>query len=147
MRYAVYLPLILPLLAAAAARPLADRLPPALASWLLAASASALAAASSAVLGLLALAALVRVPLIAAVGHLSRPVISQHDPASIPVSVLAGALLAAAATAAARTVTRKYTAITTAHRHARSLPGTGQLVLTDDDTADAYTLPGWPCRI
>jgi len=27
------------------------------------------------------------------------------------------------------------------------LPGAGQVVVTEDDAADAYTLPGWPCRI
>src|SRR5262249_33598084 len=27
------------------------------------------------------------------------------------------------------------------------LPGAGQVVVTEDEAADAYTLPGWPCRI
>ena len=60
MHVAVYLPLVVPVLAAIAARPLADRCrpPPRRA---LAASALALALASSAVLGMLALSALVRV--------------------------------------------------------------------------------------
>ena len=48
MHLAIYLPLVLPLLAAAAARPLAVRLPPAAATWLLVLSAIALALASSA---------------------------------------------------------------------------------------------------
>ena len=61
---AVYLPLVVPVFAALAARPLADRLPPAAATWLLAVSALALALASSAVLGMLALSALVRIPVI-----------------------------------------------------------------------------------
>ena len=73
MRLAVYLPLVIPALAAIAARPLAGRMPPAIGTWLLVASS-------------LALAALVRV-------------------------------------------------------------GSGQVVVTEDDAADAYTLPGWPCRI
>ena len=30
---------------------------------------------------------------------------------------------------------------------ARRLPGAGQVVVTDDEAADAYTLPGMPCRI
>ena len=53
MHLAVYLPLLMPLLAAATAWLLAGRLPPVAATWLLAGSAVALAAASSAVLGLL----------------------------------------------------------------------------------------------
>ncbi|MGH3408590.1 MAG: lipid II flippase MurJ [Streptosporangiaceae bacterium] len=61
MHVAIYLPLIVPLLAAAAARPLAERLPPRTAAWLLTGAAVALAVASSAVLGLLAMAAAVMV--------------------------------------------------------------------------------------
>ncbi|MGH3277745.1 MAG: hypothetical protein ACRDNW_01235, partial [Trebonia sp.] len=93
MRVAVYLPLLIPLLAAVSARALADRLPPAAASWLLAVSALLLALASSAVLGLLALSALIRLPVIDAVGHLSRPAVASGDAVSVPVAIVAGALL------------------------------------------------------
>ena len=147
MHVAVYLPLVVPVLAALAARPLADRLPPAAATWLLAASALALALASSAVLGMLALSALVRVPVIATLWHLSRPVIASGDAVSLPVAIVAGGLLAIAAVAACRAVWRRGRAIVAAHRHASSLPGAGQVVVTEDAAADAYTLPGWPCRI
>lgn len=147
MHLAVYLPLVIPVLAALAARPLADRLPPVAATWLLAGSSLALAAASSAVLGLLALTALVRVPFVDTVANMSVQVISRDDPASLPVAVLAGALLAAAAAAACRALWRRGTAIVHSGRQARRLPGSGQVVVTDDSAADAYTLPGWPCRI
>jgi Zn-dependent protease with chaperone function len=30
---------------------------------------------------------------------------------------------------------------------ARTLPGAGEIVVTQDAAADAYTIPGWPCRI
>lgn len=76
MQLAVYLPFVIPVLAALAARPLADRLPPVAATWLLTGSSLALALASSAVLGLLALSALVRIPLVAAVADMSVPVVS-----------------------------------------------------------------------
>ena len=147
MHLAVYLPLALPLLAAAAARPLAGRLPPAAATLLLAGSAVALAAASSAVLGLLALTALLRIPLVDAIGEMSLSVISHDDPASVPVAIAAGALLAAAAAAAGRALWRRAGALLAAGRQARRLPGTGQVVVTGDEAADAYTLPGLPCRI
>ncbi len=147
MHVAVYLPLVVPVFAALAARPLADRLPPAAATWLLAASALALALASSAVLGLLALSALVRIPVIAAVGHLSRPVIASGDAVSVPVAIIAGTLLATVAVAVGRAVWRRGRAIAAAHRHASSLPGAGQVVVTEDAAADAYTVPGWPCRV
>jgi len=147
MHLAVYLPLVVPLLAAVAAGPLAGRLPPAAATWVLALSAVALAAASSAVLGLLALTALVRIPVVDWLGGMSGPVISRGDPASVPVAIIAGALLAVAATAACRALWRRARALIAAGLQARRLPGTQQVVVTDDEAADAYTLPGVPCRI
>src|SRR5215472_16403292 len=138
---------MIPVLAALAARPLADRLPPAAATWLLAGSSLALAAASSAVLGLLALTALVRVPPVAAIANMSVQAIGRSDTVSLPVAIAAGALLAAAAAAACRALWRRGTAIVAAGRQARRLPGAGQVVVTEDEAADAYTLPGWPCRI
>jgi Peptidase family M48 len=147
VHHAIYLPLVLPLLAAAAARPLAGRLPPAAASWLLAGSALSLAAASSAVLGLLALTALLRIPLVASAGGMSAEVLSRGDPASLPVAMAAGGLLAASVTAAGRALWRRASALAAAFGQARRLPGAAQVVVTDDEAADAYTLPGWPCRI
>jgi hypothetical protein len=82
MHLAVYLPLVIPALAALAARPLADRLPPVAATWLLAGSSLALAAASSAVLGLLALSAFVRIPFVDAVANMSVQEISAAGPRS-----------------------------------------------------------------
>jgi Zn-dependent protease with chaperone function len=147
MHLAIYLPLVMPLLAALAARPVAERLPPAVATWLLVLSSVALAAASSAVLGMLALTALVRIPLVDSLAEMSRPVISHDDPASVPVAIAAGTLLAAAAAAACRALWRRAAALIEAGRQARRLPGGGQVVVTDDEAADAYTLPGLPCRI
>jgi Peptidase family M48 len=147
MHLAVYLPLVIPALAALAARPLANRLPPVAATWLLAGSSLALAAASSAVLGLLALSALVRIPFVASVANMSVGAISRGDPVSLPIAIVAGGLLAAAAAAAVRALWRRGTAIVEAGRHASRLPGSGQVVVTEDAAADAYTLPGWPCRI
>lgn len=147
MHLAVYLPLLVPVLAGAMARPLAGRLPPVAATWLLVLGAVALALASSSVLGMLALTALVRIPLVASLGRMSGPVISQHDPASVPVAMAAGALLAAAVTVVCRASWRRARALIAAAREARRLPGRGQVVVTDDEAADAYTLPGVPCRI
>ena len=145
---AVYLPLIVPAFAALAARPLADRLPPAAATWLLAGSALALALASSAVLGMLALSALVQVPVIAAAGHLSRPVIAAGQRRLPPGGGRGGRPPRGRGRGArAGPLTRRGRAIVAAHRHASSLPGVSQVVVTEDAAADAYTVPGWPCRI
>jgi Zn-dependent protease with chaperone function len=134
MKLAVYLPLILPLLAAVSARRLAEWLPPRSATWLLTGSAVVLAAASSAVLALLALAATIRIPLVAAVADLSMHALSREDPSSLPLGLAAGALLAAAAAGAARAAWRR-------------TPGAEQVVVVSDEAADAYTAPGWPGRI
>ncbi|HEV2451908.1 MAG TPA: M56 family metallopeptidase [Streptosporangiaceae bacterium] len=150
MRFAVYLPLIAPLLAAIAAPRLAERLPPRIATWLLTGSALALAAASSAVLGLLALAAAVRIPLVDVVAGLSLNVMSAHDPASLPLGAAAGALLVAAAAAVLRAGWRRADALIAAHRQAHRLPGArdgGRVIVVTDDAADAYSVPGWPGRI
>jgi hypothetical protein len=147
MDVTVYLPLIAPAFAALAARPAADRLPPAVATWLLTAAALVLACSSSAVLGLLAFAALVRLPFVAQVGDLSVPVIGRSDAVPLAVAVAAAGALIPVAVTAGRAVLRRGAALAAAHRHARSLPGTGQIVVTEDAAADAYTVPGWPCRI
>ena len=147
MHLIVYLPLVVPLLATVTARRLAERLPPRTATWLLTASAVALAAASSAVLGLLALAATLRIPLVAAVADLSLRAVSRGNPAPVPLGLAAGMLLAAAAVAAGRAAWRRTGALIAAHRRARWLPGAGQVVVVTDEAADAYTAPGWPGRI
>ena len=147
MHLVVYLPLVVPLLAAVMARRLAERLPPRTATWLLTGSAVVLAAASSAVLGFLAIAAAVRIPLVAAGSDLSLHVLSHDDPASLPLGLAAGGLLAAAVAAAARAARRRIGALVSAHRQASWLPGSGQVVVVTDEAADAYTAPGWPGRI
>jgi Zn-dependent protease with chaperone function len=147
MHLAIYLPLLMPGLAALVARPVAARLPPAAATWLLVLSALALALASSAVLGLLALTALVRIPLVESVGEMSGPVITRHDPASVPVAIAAATLLVAAMTLAGRVLWRRTSAIAAAGREGRQLRGSGQVVVVEDEAADAYTLPGVPGRI
>jgi hypothetical protein len=147
MEVAVYIPLLVPALAALAARPLAMRLPPALAAWLLTLSAVALAIGSSAALGVLALSAVLRIGFVEALGHLSASVLNRVDAVSVPVAVIAGGLLALAAGAVSLALWRRVAAIKAAHRRASALPGTGQVVVTEDDAADAYTLPGWPCRV
>jgi hypothetical protein len=147
MEVAVYVPLLVPALAALAARPLAVRLPPPLAAWLLTVSAVALAIGSTAALGVLALSAVLRIGFVEALGHLSASVLSRGDAVSVPVAVIAGGLLALAAGAVSLALWRRVAAITAAHRRASALPGTGQVVVTEDTAADAYTLPGWPCRV
>ncbi|MFF0033859.1 M56 family metallopeptidase [Streptomyces avermitilis] len=107
----------------------------------------ALAASSTAVLGLLALAGLVRVPLVAALKGYSPEVIARHDPAAWPAALAGAVLLALAVLAAARLAARRAGALWSAALEAACLPGTDPVVVTDDPGADAYTMPGLPGRI
>ncbi|MFC5719426.1 M56 family metallopeptidase [Streptomyces gamaensis] len=147
MRLAVYLPLLFPLLAAAAARPMAERLEPRLATWLLTVSATALAAAGSAALALLALAGAVRIPLVADLGHLSQRIIRRDDPAALSIALLAALLLTVAVAATARMLWRRVRALIGAVTEAACLPGPDQLVVRDDPAAEAFAIPGLPGRI
>jgi hypothetical protein len=136
MYWAVYLiPLLIPAVAAFAARPLSDRLPPCAATWLLAGSALALAASSSIVLGLLALNALFRVPFVASLAHMSARVISRASPASMPVAIIAGTLLAIAVFAVGRALLHRVAGLAAAGRHAPEHPRAGQVVVTEDQAA------------
>jgi Peptidase family M48 len=147
VQWVIYLPLAVPLCAAAGARTIATRLPPQVATWLLTGAAVALAALSTAVLGLLALTAVLRVPLVATLGHMSVQVIRHKDPASLTAAVGGTALLAVAVAAAGRAAWRRVRALVSAARHARCLPGSSQVVVVPDGSADAYAVPGWPGRI
>jgi Zn-dependent protease with chaperone function len=147
MAFAGGLVLTVSLLAAATARPMAERLPPSVAAWLLAAGALALAVASGAVLGLLVVAAAVRTPRVAAIGHESLRFMTSRDRAPLSLGLLAGVLLAVATLAAVRVAWRRGLALLHAYREAGRLPGAGQVVIVEDTAADAYTVPGWPGRI
>ncbi len=148
MHALVYLPLVVPVLAALGAWPLAERLPPRTTTWLLTLSAVVLAAASCAVLGLLALAAAMRLPVFASLGNISAHTMSRIDPAPMPLGVIAAGLLAAAALSLVRATWLRTAALVAAHREARSLSADGRLlVIVNDDTADAYAVPGRPARI
>ncbi|MFF0540589.1 M56 family metallopeptidase [Streptomyces coelicoflavus] len=147
MHLAVYLPLLFPALAALSAGSLARRLEPRLATWLLTGAGLLLAASSTLVLGLLALAGLVRIPLVAALKGYSPEVIARQDPASWPAALAGAVLLALAVLAAVRLTVRRAGALWSAALDAACLPGSDPVVVTDDPGADAYTMPGLPGRI
>lgn len=147
MHVLVYLPLLFPVPAALAARPLADRLEPRLATWLLTACGLALAALSCAALGVLAVAGLVRLPLAAQLGEWSPATVRTGDSVSVTEAVAAAVVLAAAAAAGIRMLWRRMRSLAAAALEAACLPGHERLVIVDDDTPDAYALPGLPGRV
>jgi hypothetical protein len=145
---AVYLPLLVPLAAALSAGRLARGLDPRLATWLLTCSAVMLAAATATVLSLLAVAGVIQIPLVAQLGKLSLQIIQRDDAPSVSVALLAAIALSAAGAAAVRMAYRRLRALLAAAGQARCLPGTGELVIMQDDgVAEAFTVPGRPGRI
>ena len=78
---------------------------------------------------------------------MSVQVIRRNDPASLSAAVGGAALLAVAVVAAGRATWRRARALVSAARHARCLPGSSQVVVVPDGSADAYAVPGWPGRI
>ncbi|MFF2039802.1 M56 family metallopeptidase [Kitasatospora sp. NPDC058170] len=171
MIIAVWAPLLLPFLAAPLARRLADALTPRAAAWSLAASAATLAGGTLCSLGLLVAAGLLRLPPIAALGHLSLPWLTAAAPRAALPALLAGPALAALAALTARTALRhrrelRHTRAAVAerpadapvrrararHPHAlrqlltrtRALlrPTDHPLTVLDDERADAFALPG-----
>jgi Zn-dependent protease with chaperone function len=147
MNALVYLPLLIPVLAAAAARPLAARLEPRLATWLLTAATVALAAFSTAALALLAASALTRVPFLAALGNYSQPVLRSGDPVPAVAGSAAALLLTAAAIAVAVVIRARARALAESYRRAARMAPDGRVVVVPGHAIEAYALPGSPGRI
>src|SRR2546430_14471859 len=91
-----YLRLVIPALAGVAARPVAARLDPRQATWLLTAAIVALAGCSTVALALLVAYAAARAPVLATLGDYSQPAIRRGDPVSAALGVAAALALAAA---------------------------------------------------
>ena len=147
MRLFVYIPLLIPALAAAAARPLATRLEPRRATWLLTAVTVALAGCSTAALALLAASAAAQAPILAALGHYSPPVLRRGDPTAAATGLVAAAALIVTAVAVTAVFRRRARALAESYRRAARLGDDGDLVVVPGPGAEAYALPGWPGRI
>jgi Zn-dependent protease with chaperone function len=143
----LYAPLVIPVLAAVAARPLAAVLEPRQATWLLTISAVALAACSSVSLAVLAAYAAARAPVLAALGDYSRQVVSHADPAPSFAGRLAGLALAAAAVAVAVIFRKRARALAESYRRAAQLHSSDAVVVVPGPEIEAYALPGRPGRI
>ncbi|HEY5832928.1 M48 family metalloprotease, partial [Streptomyces sp.] len=146
MNYAVWVPLVLPLVGAPAARRLAEGLAPRAAAWLIAASAVVLAGCGVAALGLLAGSGALMLPPVAALGDFVLPVVG--DQVTVPAACVAAGLLAAVVVALVRTV-RRHVVLAARARRAAATAGTqaGDLTVLPDPGPDAYALPGRPGRI
>ena len=148
----VYLPLLIPLLAAAAARPLAARMEPRMATWLLTAATVALAACSTAALALLVASAAARAPALATLGHYSQPVVRRGDPTPAIIGAVAALVLTAVAVAVAVTFRRRARGLAESYRRAARLDDDRlhddrTVVVVPGPAVEAYALPGSPGRI
>lgn len=146
MRLLIYLPLLIPALAAAAARPLAGRLEPRRATWLLTLATVALAGCSMAALALLAASAAARFPVLAAFAHYSQPVVRRGDATSAVTGAAAALLLTGGALAVVVVFRRRARALAESYRRAARHRQDG-LVVLPGPAIEAYALPGWPGRI
>ncbi|HEX4705640.1 MAG TPA: M56 family metallopeptidase [Pseudonocardiaceae bacterium] len=145
MIFAVYFPLILPLLAVPVVRWVADRLHPARASWLVTIAALVLAACATVALALLMFAALSVDGTFARLGHWSPAELRHLHAINPPADVAAALLLTALATHAATVTVRRVRALLAAHRTAAQHDG--ELMVVTDDHPLAHALPGRPGRI
>ncbi|GAA3368227.1 M56 family metallopeptidase [Streptomyces sannanensis] len=147
MHIAVYLPLLLSVLAPIGARVLPERCEPRLATWLLTVSALVLAATSTLSLGLLAATGLLRIPLLAGLGHWSTLAAQQNDPAELSIALIAGLLLGGSVITAARMLWQRARSLAAAALEAACMPTTDGLVVVDDAVPEAFALPGLPGRV
>jgi beta-lactamase regulating signal transducer with metallopeptidase domain len=143
----LYLPLVIPALAGAAARPVASLLNPRQATWLLTCATVALAGCSTAALALLAAYAAARAPILATLGNYSQTVILRHDPVSAAAGVAAALALAGAAVAVAVMFGNRARALAESYRRAAGLHADDGIVVVPGPAIEAYALPGWPGRI
>ena len=147
MRLLVYLPLLISALAAVGARPLAARLEPREATWLLTAATVVLAGCSTAALALLVASAAAQVPVLAAMGGYSQPVLHRGAPTSAVTGAVAAFVLTAAALAVAITFRCRARALAESYRRAALLHHDGAVVVVPGPAIEAYALPGSPGRI
>jgi Zn-dependent protease with chaperone function len=141
------LPLVLPLIAAWAARPLSERLPPRTATWVLTAVATGLAVTGAIALAVPVLGGALRLPDVAALGHLSPRTLRHAELSNGLLACTSGMVLAASLGAAMCAALRQARALLGARRAARALPGAGVLAVIDDDSVEAFALPGRPGRV
>ncbi|AEM81933.1 peptidase M48 Ste24p [Streptomyces violaceusniger Tu 4113] len=147
MTAVLFVPLILPFLAPAPARRTLDRLAPATALWILAASALALAGTCVAALRALVLTGLLKLPAFAALGELIHPLRTPSDFVVVPAASAATGVLALGVMTLVRSAFRQTRAYRAARTQAGRRPDAGDLCVVDSPHPDAYALPGRPHRI
>jgi hypothetical protein len=148
MYVAVYLPFFFAALFGLAAGPLAARLPPAIATWLLSVGGLLTSVGTTASLALLGFTLIGQSALLADRGPWSNTSLHQQDPVATPIAVIALVVLVVLAVHTVRATTRRMTALRETYRMAAALPTAGgELAVLHSDDRYAVALPGRPGRI
>jgi beta-lactamase regulating signal transducer with metallopeptidase domain len=145
--YAVWLPLLVPLLAVPLARRGAEQLAPRAAAWALTALALVLALSSTSALALLVLDGALRLSFVAELARLSPELLGDGTPATAPAAVVAALSLAGLGVLLLHRTRRHLSELHAAHREFETEACAGDLSVRHDERPDAYALPGRPGRI
>ncbi|MFD5383390.1 M56 family metallopeptidase [Streptomyces sp. NPDC127074] len=140
MIYAVWFPLLVPLLAVPIARYTVSRLAPRAAAWILVSSAVLLACSSAAALGALTALGFLRLGPVAALADFSPQQLGGHTALALWTAPLAMALLATGTALAIRMVVRHHRQVRCEQRVID--PAAGELTVRPDEYPYAYALPG-----
>ena len=140
MKFAVWLPLVIPLLAVPVARHVTTRLTPRTAAWTLGACSILLGVCSAGALGVLALSGALQIAPVAALEDISPRWLADRTLLTLPLGILAAGLLVSAAVAAVAVAARNWRELRTARQAAGS--ARGELAVHSDEHPYAYALPG-----
>lgn len=147
MLISVYVPLLITMVLAVFAPRAARRLAPRPAAWSLASAALVTALGWLGSLALLAFAGLVQIPEVAEEGHWSVSAVRAADPVYLTVALAAALALLASVAGLGVAAVRQVRHLRWARRECRRLPGDTELAVLDQESPDAFALPGAPGRI
>ncbi|MDJ0383528.1 M56 family metallopeptidase [Streptomyces sp. G-G2] len=143
----VYVPLAVTAALTVFAPRMSRRLAPRPAAWALACAALVTAVGWTGSLALLAFTGVAQIPQVAAEGRWSVPALRAEDPVHLTVAVVSALTLLAGAVSLVLAAVRQAGHLLRARRECARAPGDSQLVVIDDDTPQAFALPGAPGRI
>lgn len=147
MLISVYVPLAVTAVLTVLAPRVARRLAPRPAAWALACTALVTTVGWTGSLALLAFTGIAQIPQVAAEGRWSVPALRAEDPVYLTVAVVSALVLGAGAVCLALAAVRQARHLLWARRECARMPGDSELAVVDDDTPQAFALPGAPGRI
>jgi hypothetical protein len=143
----VYVPLAVTALLTVFAPRLPRVLAPRPAAWALACAALVTTVGWTGSLALLAFTGIAQIPQVAAEGRWSVPTLRAEDPVYLTVAVVSALVLLAGAVSLILAAVRQARHLLWARRECARMSGDSELAVVDDDTPQAFALPGAPGRI